>query len=286
MPPHTLAVIGCTKPNLALAQAAVDCGLQVSACVDASESRARRAALRFNTVPLKRIDETLGLADILLLAPSPRTSAKKTDSVHEPFACSNRRDSVLLPYNDFPFHAQLNALVRQVRAGAIGTPGFIRVRYGTTPDAFEAGPRFLLNWLLRIAPNPASVFAQQVERGHRAAQLIATFTHSDGSIAQINLSSQRGAETRLEAEVVGSAGIVACDTRDEVLAVRPAAAARGALDSRKRHAFWRGFLDVFDDPDFTTRAVAHRNLLAKRVLRRMARSVTAGKPVHIEGLGQ
>lgn len=188
-----------------------------------------------------------------------------------------------MPFDPFDFHPALCAMVEGVREGKVGTPGFIRVRHTGTRDSLASALRGTLNTLLQIAPHPVKAFGQVAEHGKRAAQLIVTLTLSDGAIAQLNYSEQRGIAPRLEMEVIGTGGLLATDSHDEVLGGhRYDGQPADWFSERRMEAFWRLVAEAVPDESHPFRVDVTRATCVQRIVKRIEKSIATFQTVTVK----
>lgn len=279
---NRIALIGCTKQNVALAQAAADAGFVVVSCADASERRARQAAKRW---PSARVSEAADLqgADAVIMEPETGDGGRISDTASAVVATVRPRRAVM-PFDTFEFHPALCAIVAQVRGGAVEAPGFVRVRHTGRRGSLASAMRAVLNALLQIAPHPIKAFGQVAEQGTRASQLMTTLTLSDGAIVQLNFSEQRRAMPRLEMEAIGAGGLLAFDSHDEVLSGHAYdGEAAGWFDERRAREFWRLVEEAIADESHPFRVDVTRAKRIQRIVKRIEKSIATFQSVTIKG---
>lgn len=280
---NRLAVIGCSKSNLALAHAATDAGFVIVSCADSSASKARQAAARFNGARVAKMKNDVADADAVIMAPQTGDGGRTTETSSSVVAIVRGPHPAVMPFDAFDFHVPLCALAVRVKEGAVGTPGFIRVRHTGGRGSLASALRALLGVLLRIAPHPTLVFGQVAERGKRASQLMVTLTLSDGAIAQLNISEQRNAAPRLEMEVIGTEGLLAIDTGDEVLRSHAyTGETEDAYGDRRMRDFWRLARQALDDASHPFRVDANRAKNVQRIVKRIEKSVATFQAVRVK----
>lgn len=217
------------------------------------------------------------------MAPETHDSGRIGDPAGAVVATVRGPRRAVMPYDAFEFHPAACAMVAQVREDAVGTPGFIRVRYTGARGSLASALRATLNALLQITPHPVQVFGQVAERGKRASQLMTTMTLSDGAIVQLNFSEQRGAAPRLEMECIGTSGLLATDTHDEVLTGhRYDGQPADWFSERRMNDFWRLVEDAITDESHPFRVDVTRAKSIQRIVKRIEKSVATFQAVRVK----
>lgn len=283
MPSNRIAVIGCTKSNIALAEAASAAGFEVVSCADAAPARARQAAKRLKPARIAEVQNDLHDADAVIMEPETGEGGRISDTASAVVATVRGPRRAVMPFDAFEFHPALCAMVHEARGGSVGTPGFIRVRHTGRPGSLASALRATLNALLQLAPHPVQVFGQVAERGKRASQLIVTLTLSDGAIAQLNFSEQREATPRFEMEIVGTAGLLSTDTWDEVLSGHAYDGGSAEwFSGRRMHNFWRLVGEAIVDESHSFRVDVTRATSIQKIVKRIEKSVATFQAVRVK----